>query len=713
MLACMDGAAVNNPVSYGRIHDCDVLKYNGEYYIAGTGLNGDMLRSRDLESWGERKPVFSWSNSWHTAVDPLAPDDDIHAGHIRYINGTFHYYTQLGDYITHATSSHIWGPYIEPVDSIFGERIDAEAFQDEDGLLYFHATRFQGGNQNHARPMTDPWTLAPSIPLTLTGYTLQIYGGGGWEGDTTINEGPKIIKYRSNYYMLYAAYHTQDPDYSIGCVEATGPMGFHNAGKYPAAVCTRTVPAPGKPEITHIGQPWVVDGLNGFEKWMGYFAVTTADGRTERIDRMHFFDRTLFVDGPTDRYTPGYHPGPAKPQLLNIFPVADGPLSTWDWTEQTTGAWAVSNEEAVQGNQGAWALITVNRDVAANYLVEANLRFSETQDGEDKAGVLAYYQDASNFVLVGFNRVLDEWYVHVKEAGADTTYSGSYGGSMDYDVYHKIRVVKNGNQFDVRIDDMIPPNHSTISTSFPGEGIPGIYTDHAAAAFDGIIYTIGWDEYDSGVTGWSGNVNGIPEVGSWSVGTNGITMADGTGHTFKGDLMLEYEFAAQIYKEGATEGRMGFYAVAVDTNNYMTAVIDLATDELVVGGFKEGMALTEQSVGVGDATDYNIRVVKLADRVIFFVDGEEMLTVNEVYGAAQVGLSVAGMSARFNGIMAYRTEPAEFPVSWDKTDIGSVGFPGTAGFSDNALYMSGSGVGIGGWDDGFTFAHMDASEDWE
>ncbi|RKX41248.1 MAG: hypothetical protein DRP64_11560, partial [Verrucomicrobia bacterium] len=40
-------------------------------------------------------------------------------------------------------------------------------------------------------------------------------------------------------------------------------------------------------------------------------------------------------------------------------------------------------------------------------------------------------------------------------------------------------------------------------------------------------------------------------------------------------------------------------------------------------------------------------------------------------------------------------------------------FPGTAGFSDNALYMSGSGVGIGGWDDGFTFAHMDASEDWE
>ena len=93
---CMNAAAVNNPVSYNTdITDCDVFKYNGEYYITGNWLKGDMLRSRDLESWGERRHIFSWNNTWYTPTDLGDPDKDIHAGHIRYINGKFHYYTQL------------------------------------------------------------------------------------------------------------------------------------------------------------------------------------------------------------------------------------------------------------------------------------------------------------------------------------------------------------------------------------------------------------------------------------------------------------------------------------------------------------------------------------------------------------------------------------------------------------------------------------------
>ena len=67
-------------------------------------------------------------------------------------------------------------------------------------------------------------------------------------------------------------------------------------------------------------------------------------------------------------------------------------------------------------------------------------------------------------------------------------------------------------------------------------------------------------------------------------------------------------------------------------------------------------------------------IVRLAhpDRVILFVDGEEMLALNEAYGAAQVGLYAAGMSARYNGIMTYRTEPKE-TVVLAKTDVGAVG----------------------------------------
>jgi len=275
---------------------------------------------------------------------------------------------------------------------------------------------------------------------------------------------------------------------------------------------------------------------------------------------MHFFDRTLFVGGPTDRWSSGYHPGPAKPQLLNIFSIADGALPSNDWSPQA-GSWSVANEEALQTDQNVWARNPVNRTGAVNYLFEANLKFNAALDGEDKAGVLAYYQDADNYVMVGLNRVVDDWYVHVREGGVNTIHSGDNGGHINYGVYHKIRVAKNNGTFDVRLDETIPPGFTPVVTGF-GAGRPGLYTDHAAAAFDGIIYTIGWDEYDRGVTGWGDNINGVPVAGSWGIGTGGITMADGTGYTFKGDLMPEYEFAAQVYKEGANEGSMGLFAVA-------------------------------------------------------------------------------------------------------------------------------------------------------
>ena len=702
----MNVAAVNNPISYDpEITDCDVIKYNGEYYITGNWLNGDMYRSRDLESWGERKHIFSWSNSWYTA-DYTPPDRGIHAGHIRYINGIFHYYTQLSDdqKITHATSSSVWGPYVEvDYNNHFTDNIDAETFLDEDGELYFHVTRFSGGNKNYARTMSDPWTLTGS-------YIEQISGTSGWENNTHVNEGPKITKYHDRYYMLYAAYATSDPNYSIGCVEASGPMDFNNAGKYSAPVCTRTTPAAGKPEIAYVGQPWVVDGLNGFEKWMGYFAQTTADGRTQRIDRMHFFDRTLFVDGPTDRWTPGYHPEPAKPQLLNIFPIADGALPSSDWNPQA-GTWSVANEEAVQSDQGAWALNTVNRDAAANYLIEANLKFTEVQDAEDKAGVLAYYEDANNFVIVGFDRFADNWYCHVKEGGVDSVTAGNYAGSMNYSAYHKIRVTKNAGTFDVRIDEMIPPGFTPVATGF-GAGTPGIYTDHTAAAFDGIIYTIGWDEYDSGVQGWGDNVGGLPETGTWTTGSTGITMANGTGYIFKGDLMQESEFSAQVYKAGGADASMGL-AIAVDTANYLIARIDLGTDQLILEGLEGGAVISAPAVSVANKSDYNIRAVKLSDRVIVFVDGVEKQTINVGFGPAQAGLYVDGMSARYNGIMAYRTEPAVAPSEWTLSDIGSPGFAGTLEEFDHALYITGSGHDIWGPSDGLAFAHKDTSEDWE
>jgi len=141
---CMNVAAVNNPLSYDtQITDCDVFKYNGEYYISGNWLKGDMLASRDLVSWGERAHIFTWNNTWHSQVNTTDPNYDIHGTHMRYLNGTFYLYAHLdvSSGVVHAKSTNLWGPYTEPVNAAFtgnGWLIDADTFVDEDGKMYYY-----------------------------------------------------------------------------------------------------------------------------------------------------------------------------------------------------------------------------------------------------------------------------------------------------------------------------------------------------------------------------------------------------------------------------------------------------------------------------------------------------------------------------------------------------------------------------------------------
>lgn len=729
--------AMDNPVSYENgINDCDVIKYNGEYYITGNWLGGDLFRSRNLADWGERTHIFSVNNTWHVPRN-ANPDMDIHGTHIAYDNGVFHLYAHLdtpsGNVlgIVHATSNHVIGPYTEPVDApITTETIDVKTFKDEDGSLHYYSTRFGGvsGNHNDYRSMSDYETFS-------SGYATLIWPTGGWEINPelpefsygpTINEGPFVFKSRGKYYMLYNANHTGDTSYAIGCAMADTPNGFTNAGKNPNPVLGKTAYNNGSAnyDIYTLGQPWVVDGLNGFEKWAGYFAIDENEryeGRTQRIDRVHFLDRALYIDGPTNRYTPGYHPGPAEPQLRSLFYLPDGPMPSTDWVENSPnnnpGQWQVSNHEAFQSSQSSFGFNLVNRDPAANYLFEANVKMTDTRDSEDKAGVVAYYKDSNNWVIVGLDRSqsygADSWYCHVVTDDFNGIVgAGEFGGNLDYSVYHKIRVERNGTVFKVWIDDVLPPGFSNIETAITDPGVPGIYSDHAAAVYDGILYTIGWDEYDGGIVGWGSGTAGNVQTGSWSVGGDGIT-ATGTGAVYKGDLMEAYEFSTHLYKIGTDENRMGVVAVAIDQQNFLKAYVDLPANQFVVYGKQNGQLLSVQTVNVADKQDYNLRVVKRPDRVIFFVDGQEVLTRQINFPASQVGLMTANMNARFNGILVYRTESDPLPSQWKNSDVGNVGFEGSADYNEETFTVNGSGSDIWLVNDGFHFVYQDFYGDGE
>lgn len=714
--------AMDNPVSYeDGINDCDVIKYNGEYYITGNWLGGDMFRSRNLTDWGQRKHVFSWDNSWHVQRN-TNPDMDIHGTHIAYDNGLFHLYAHLdtpsGNLlgIVHAVSNNVLGPYTEPVDAPFdSSTIDVNTFKDLDGSLHYYSTRFGGvsGNHNDYRRMSDYNTLT-SGPSTL------IWPLYDWEKiDGTINEGPWVFRYRDRYYMLFAANHTRAREYVIGCVTAASPNGFSNAGKYSQPVLPVTTYTIGSTpyEIYTLGQPWMVEGLNGFERWIGYFAIDgyqTSEGRTQRIDRVHFFDRTLTVDGPTNRYTPGYHPGPAEPQLRSLFYQPDGPMPAADWTatspNNNPGQWQVSGEQALQSSQTCFGFNLVNREPATHYLFEANVKMPDPRDSEDKAGVVAYYKNADNWIIVGVDRSLgygaDNWYCHVAtDTFNGVVAAGGFGGTYDYSVYHKIRVERNGTVFRVWIDDVLPPGFAAIQTDITDPGVPGLYADHAAALYDGIIYTIGWDEYDDTITGWGEGANNA-QSGAWTVSADGLTAA-GSGQVFKGDLMGTYEFSAQLYLAGTTEGKIGMIPVAVDQDNFLKASFNLSNQTFRVDGRKDGQLINSGLFGIPDKADFNLRAVKLNDRVIFFIDGYEIVTIPVSFPPSQVGLFSENMDARFNGILVYQTKTGGLPGEWKQADVGTVGFAGSATFNEGTFTVNGSGSDIWLSADGFHFVYQD------
>jgi hypothetical protein len=464
--------------------------------------------------------------------------------------------------------------------------------------------------------MQDLWNFKPS-----SSYTLMISPSETWEGGTNVNEGAIVFKYRNCYYMLYNAYNTAETAYCLGCVEAANPTAFSNSGKYKYAVLNRKT-WPGSGEINTIGGPWLLEGLNGFERWIGYFAIYnfqfTDGGRRQSIDRVHFFNRTLFIDGPTSPYATGYHPGPAQPQYRGILNCPDGPMRSEDWMPVGSGNWFVTeSNQACQNQQDTFSFNTINRAKATNYLIEANVRFSASGDSEDKAGVLAYYKDDNNWMVVGLNRTSGTWYYATCTNGQLVTTDAPWSG-LNYTIYHKIRVTKNGPSFGIRIDDQIPPSYNgPINTNFNGRGIPGIYTDHTEACFAGILYTIGWDEYDGLINGWGNSLTLTPSSGTWTVGSSGLTQSNATGEgiIFKGDLMGNYEFCTQIYEGSGDTGLAGIYPVYIDSNNYMRAMVNFASDMLVVDGKNRGSPFFQQA-SVADATNYNLRAVKLSDKVI-------------------------------------------------------------------------------------------------
>ena len=134
------------------------------------------------------------------------------------------------------------------------------------------------------------------------------------------------------------------------------------------------------------GQPNIVRGPNGFEWWLVYMANKNNEHRGQHIDRVHFFDKTLFVDGITGPNTKGFHPLPSKP--------------TFSKMEETSSFGIV-------------------QDVAPSmsYLFETNIKT------DNDAGIIAWWVDDENFIRVGLDKKSNSCRLDKKENGKSQSYN--------------------------------------------------------------------------------------------------------------------------------------------------------------------------------------------------------------------------------------------------------------------------------------------------
>lgn len=657
------GHTVPNPVIF-KLADSGAMKYNGEYYTMGTDSSGKMLKSENLLNWGPRVHVFSMNNSW--ANGEAGEDNEIHACDIKYVDGVFHLYWSVNRadigvrHIGHATTTgDPMNFYTEPVTSTwFADYIDAHLFIDDDSSPYFYTVKFPFGNVCYGQPMLDPWTLTGTDTWLISALD------GTWEmydPSYRINEGPAVIKYREKYYMLYAANPTSYPEYSLGCVESTSPLGFTNSDKYPNAVLAQATR--NGHSVTHCGQPSFLRGPNGFEWWVIYFAKYDGSSKCQAVERILFFDRQLYITGPSSNlkdYTGAtYTPPPAAPTLGDLFNEGTSLGSHWNIK---AGSWDVSDGQARQNlTTGSDNKAIIKSKPAQNYLVEASVKLTDAYPPSEKAGMVAYYKDDNNYIVVALDQKNGSWYYNKVEDGTSTVTGYPLDSGFDFNVYHNIRVTKNNTKFYVWIDEIPAPGVPFITTNFDDEALPGLYSQVARANYDGFIYTIGWDEYDEDIAGWGdAQASGVGSTGSWYVGGSGIeaTNENTTNRIYKGDMLAEYEFITQVTRTStvptdANPHTMGIYAAYTDPNNWLAACIDLTSDTLKVYGLKNNINIGDRQVSIAHADSYNLRVIKRTDAMRIFVDGQLKVTVPITFQDSQVGLRAENIRASYNGIMLF------------------------------------------------------------
>lgn len=395
--------------------------------------------------------------------------------------------------------------------------------------------------------------------------------------------------------------------------------------------------------IFNCGQASVVPGPNGFEHWMTYFAINNGGFHHQCADRVMFNNRRLYIDGPTSKHTAGYHPAPAMPTFRDRFAM-DEPrdkMARWQHLEND-GDWAMVDGAYDQRAHVPSARALAITQPGTNYRLRLSVKVNDV-DKAGRAGALACYIDEEHWLKIGLE--LGYWNWQWRSGNEVQSARLPLPEGLLTDVWQPLEITREGGLFRVRLAGIPAPVQDVIETPLTAPGRPGLYSEYTAAAFDGVHYTIGWDEWGERITGWEG-MNA-----DWRIDAEGLWHeSDGMARLFKGDALDQYEISAWVEPRGW--GKFGFEAIWLDEQNNLRVELDIGMPDIKLIETRDGVetVLSEDVIEVSDG--WQLRFVNVDGRQYLFVNGRQIAETQGDWPAARTGLFASGL-ARFDAITCY------------------------------------------------------------
>ena len=224
------------------------------------------------------------------------------------------------------------------------------------------------------------------------------------------------------------------------------------------------------------GQPNIVRGPNGWEWWLVYMA-NKGWQRSQYIDRIHFSNGRMVVDGITGPNTAGFHPAPSKPQYAGTS-IADIPFSSTTYLLELTMSSAQREQGIVIGDKTVLLPDSMARNVAHEWRIEKNhnlltvwidkvlvTQHQRVNVTDNKVKLLG---DSNNYHIdhVAYNEGFDEYGPYF--SGWDTLTAGTHGLALAKGMWLK-GTAANNYELSVQTDD----NDATSGTY----GVMAAYTD--------------------------------------------------------------------------------------------------------------------------------------------------------------------------------------------------------------------------------------------